>query len=224
MESVIVQRFRMDILNYDADMSEAEADHRRRNIQQQQELYGAPLASVVFSLTSTLGLSQADLARVLGLSAPMLSHLVGGRRVKIGNPVVGARLTQLRQLVADVDAGHVPPDGVPARVQAIARSSEAWSGQTEEGTGELPTGRGPSAAPLARPADQHTTSATVIRREPTDGVRVVQDLFRASAAAGDWLAAADRLSEEFPEIAEVLRVYGAGRTDAAAAHWQRTLS
>ncbi|HZE01436.1 MAG TPA: helix-turn-helix transcriptional regulator, partial [Pseudonocardiaceae bacterium] len=43
-------------------------------------------------LVIAFNVSQAQLAEVLGLSAPMLSQLMSGRRAKIGNPAVLAAL------------------------------------------------------------------------------------------------------------------------------------
>ena len=97
------------------------------NRRSQQELYGEPLADLVGGIARTLGLNQSGVARVLGLSTPMLSHLVAGRRVKIGNPLAHARLLQLRQLAADVGAGVVLPGSVPAEVERIAASQDSWA-------------------------------------------------------------------------------------------------
>lgn len=79
----------------------AEAD----GLAQQTELYGAPLADTVRRVTGTLGLSQSRVAKVIGMSAPMLSQLVTGSRVKIGSPRSLARLQSLVQLCDDVDRG-----------------------------------------------------------------------------------------------------------------------
>lgn len=53
-------------------------------------------------------MSQAYLAEVLGISAPMLSQVMSGRRAKIGNPVVLARMIMLERkcLIPEVAAGH----------------------------------------------------------------------------------------------------------------------
>lgn len=64
----------------------------------QAEMYGEPLNALVGRVSSGLGLTQRQVADVLGLSAPMLSQLVGGRRVKIGNPAVVSRLGSLLDL------------------------------------------------------------------------------------------------------------------------------
>jgi hypothetical protein len=51
-------------------------------------------------------------------------------------------------------------------------------------------------------------------------VREIQSLLRSVAAAGDIIEAADSLARTHPELAEFLRVYGAGRTSDAVAHYQ----
>lgn len=68
------------------------------NRQTQRDLYGEPIADIVGRIISTLGLTQGRVAEILGLSAPMLSQLIGARRVKIGNPAVLGRLQSLTAL------------------------------------------------------------------------------------------------------------------------------
>lgn len=162
----------------------------------QAALYGQPLAEIIAEIGRALGLNQARIAAVLGLSAPMLSHLVAGRRVKIGNPVAHARLGQLRALAADATAGRVGAGELADRLAGIEASSDSWA------TTELST---------AASSD-----------DPGALARQTQGMFRGVAAAGDFLSAADRLDAEFPAIAELLRIYGAGRSDSAAAHWARS--
>lgn len=174
-----------------------DAEHATENRRQQVQLYGEPLTDVLRSIGSLLGLSQAEIANLLGLSAPMLSHLISGRRVKIGSPVAGARLQQLRALAAEVAASEVSPEDVAAQLQAIQSSGPALGGETL-------TARTPSFRALTG--------------------RDVQQLFRVVSGAVEWLEVADLATERFPEIAEVLRVYGAGRADAADAHWARAMN
>ena len=59
------------------------------------------------------------------------------------------------------------------------------------------------------------------RPTPAPQVEHVQALLRAVATAQECLAAAAVLEPEFPALAEVLAVYGAGRTDEARAHYRR---
>ena len=58
------------------------------NVEQQRALYGEPLADTAARVMGALGLTQARLAQVLQISAPMMSQLISAQRVKIGNPAV----------------------------------------------------------------------------------------------------------------------------------------
>lgn len=85
-------------------------DHKivQRNIALQREWYGEPLGDRVRRLVVAFNVSQANLAEVLGISAPMLSQVMSGRRAKIGNPVVLARMIMLERkcLIPEVAAGR----------------------------------------------------------------------------------------------------------------------
>ncbi|MBV8931234.1 MAG: helix-turn-helix transcriptional regulator [Kutzneria sp.] len=76
-------------------------DHRivQRNVALQREWYGEPLGDRVRRLVVAFDVSQAYLADVLGISAPMLSQVMSGRRAKIGNPAVLARLIMLERKI-----------------------------------------------------------------------------------------------------------------------------
>ena len=103
------------------------AEAVRANRVRQCELYGAPLGDRVRTLTARLGISQARLARVLGISPAMLSQLVSGRRVKIGDPAVLARLRALdRGRAAQVTARD--PRAVEKLLADIARMQWHWTG------------------------------------------------------------------------------------------------
>src|SRR5437763_16701547 len=80
----------------------------QRNIALQREWYGEPLGDRVRRLVVAFDVSQAYLAEVLGISAPMLSQVMSGRRAKIGNPNVLARMIMLERkiLVPEVAAGN----------------------------------------------------------------------------------------------------------------------
>ena len=104
------------------------ADAVRANRARQRELYGAPLGDRVRLLTARLGISQARLARVLGISPAMLSQLVSARRVKIGDPAVLARLRALD----GERAAHVTsrdPQAVEKLLTHIARMQWQWAGR-----------------------------------------------------------------------------------------------
>lgn len=145
------------------------------NRERQRQLYGAPLGDRVRRLTTGLGISQARLARTLGMSPAMLSQLVSARRVKIGDPAVLARLMMLDQRSRAVR--EPPPErAVDALLAEVARSRWHWAG-----------GR----IPAPREADRARGSAADALRGVTEPARLA--------------AAAHALGPAFPELAEVLR-------------------
>jgi transcriptional regulator with XRE-family HTH domain len=166
-----------------ADTSEIE-----RNRAEQTRLYGEPLQSLLGRYCTVLELTQSRLAGLLSISAPMLSQLINGHRVKLANPNSGQRLQALHEAVADVQQGRLDP---AAAVEAL--------------TGE--------------PRSDIFTART--RVEPRAVVRQLQDLFRQTASADEFAAAAAMVAGSHPEIAELLTAYGVARTDAAVAHFRR---
>jgi len=170
-------------------------DQTAHHLQQQTELYGEPLGDLMRRIGGTLGLTQARLAETIGLSAPMLSQLMSAQRVKIGNPAVVSRLHALDELAARVGADGLEPAEIAAALDQIRGTTGAF-------TKSVPT------ANIARPA-----ARTVVRE--------IQDLFRSVASADEVQRAADLIVAQSPRIAELLVVYGAGRTDDAVAHFER---
>lgn len=166
-------------------MAAAEQDAGR---EQQTRLYGAPLGDTVRTVTAALGISQAAVARTLGVSAPMLSQLVSGQRVKLGNPQAVQRLQSLLRLVEEVRGG-LAHNEVAARLEAIR----------DEG-----------------PTTLTRTRATALDEEaPVVVGRLLRAVAsgRELAGAADVL---DR--EGYAELATVLRVYGGDDPAAAARH------
>ena len=155
------------------------------NRQRQRELYGAPLAERVHRLTAALGVTQARLAATLGLSPAMLSQLVSGRRVKIGDPAVLSRLIALDERCA---RGPVRPDDVPALLEQVHAAKLRWSSAEVTGTGRTVSVRPSDAVPPPR------------RPSPT-----ADDALRGVSPPARLVAAAAALAASFPEIAEVLR-------------------
>jgi transcriptional regulator with XRE-family HTH domain len=105
---------------------QTEPAHRiAQNRGRQRELYGCALGDRVRGLTTALGITQARLARAVGLSPAMLSQLVSARRVKIGDPAVLARLLLLDQHCAE-GAAPPAPDAVEALLAEVARARWQW--------------------------------------------------------------------------------------------------
>jgi predicted transcriptional regulator len=176
------------------DAAQQESTARARELQ--RSWYGEPLGALFRRLIDDLGLNQARLANVLGLSAPMLSQLMSGQRAKIGNPAVVQRVQALQDLSGQV------ADGSVSAVEATGRMDEIKKSQ---GGSVLTTGQ-----------STNSSGAPTVRRV----VREIQSLLRSVAAAGDIIDAANALAPSQPELAEFLRVYGAGRTADAVAHYE----
>lgn len=172
-----------------------EATARARELQ--RNWYGEPLGTLFRRLIDDLGLNQARLAAVLGLSAPMLSQLMSGQRAKIGNPAVVQRVQLLQELAGEVAAGNVSAAEAADRMEEIKKSQ---GGSVLSNTAQPTTSSG----------------APTVKRV----VREIQSLLRSVAAAGDIIEAAESLAKTHPELSEFLRVYGAGRTADAVAHYQ----
>ncbi|MGH3872342.1 MAG: helix-turn-helix domain-containing protein [Pseudonocardiaceae bacterium] len=103
-----------------------------RNVALQRQWYGEPLGDRVRRLVVAFDISQAQLADVLGLSPPMLSQLMSGRRAKIGNPAVLARMVLLERRVLTLDVAS----GDPVAIRAALR--EVRDSRPTVGRGTLP--------------------------------------------------------------------------------------
>ena len=175
------------------DGSEQDATARARELQ--RGWYGEPLGELFARLIADLGLNQARLAAVLGLSAPMLSQLKSGQRAKIGNPAVVQRLQALQELAWQVAEGTTGAAEAAARMEEIRESA---------GSSVL--------SPTA-----HSTGAEIA---PQQIVRGIRQLLRSLAPASEFEQAAGSLAPEHPHLAEFLRVYGARGADEALAHYE----
>ncbi|HVK22877.1 MAG TPA: helix-turn-helix transcriptional regulator [Actinokineospora sp.] len=102
-------------------------DHKivQRNIALQREWYGEPLGDRVRRLVVAFDVSQASLADVLGISAPMLSQVMSGRRAKIGNPAVLARLIMLERKILTPDVASGRREALQAALDDVRSSKPA---------------------------------------------------------------------------------------------------
>ncbi|WP_019548132.1 helix-turn-helix domain-containing protein [Streptomyces sulphureus] len=178
------------------DAAQQEATAKARELQSQW--YGEPLGTLFRRLIDDLGLNQARLATVLGLSAPMLSQLMSGQRAKIGNPAVVQRVQALQGLAAEVSQGEVSAADATRRMDEIRRTA---GGSVLNHTAQTASS-GASQTPVKRV------------------VREIQALLRSVSDAADILDASAALAPTHPELAEFLRVYGAGRTADAVKHYE----
>jgi transcriptional regulator with XRE-family HTH domain len=169
------------------------------NRHRQRELYGSPLGDRVRRLTAVLGITQARLARTLGLSPAMLSQLASARRVKIGDPAVLARLQLLDQRCAtDLPRSRSAVDEL---LEEVGRTRLQWTARDP----------GPRTGSAARRAADPTVSALPRRPplpSPPPEVATLPgpaDVLRALAPPARLVAAAATLAPAFPELAAVLR-------------------
>jgi transcriptional regulator with XRE-family HTH domain len=182
-------------------------DQTAQNLQLQTDLYGEPLGDLVRRIAGRLGLTQARVAEVIGLSAPMLSQLMSAQRVKIGNPGVVFRLQALDEFAGQKNVEHIGPDVIEIVLAEISGTTGAFTKSSSRATASWTSGA--TGPPLAQPM----TSRDVVRQ--------IQDLFREVASAEEIQRAAELISAESPRLAELLTVYGTGRTDDAVAHFER---
>jgi len=144
----------------------------------QRELYGATLAERVRHLVDLLDISQARLARTLGMSPAMLSQLMSGRRVKIGDPIALARFQMIGHRCAAL-TGTPTAEAVDRLLADVARARWRWVGI--EPVGVVRPGPAGHSAPC-----------------PAEALRRV-------CPAAQLAAAAAVLGPAFPELAEILR-------------------
>lgn len=138
---------------------------RATNRAEQARLYGAPLEDVFDELTEAYGVSRGNLARVLGLSAPMLSQLASAHRVKMGNPASVRRLQLLVGLLPEVRAGR------RAAVEALRSVEAEEPGQVLTRTTEVTAVQGAAEirrllATVASPDEIRDAVALLADRHP----------------------------------------------------------
>lgn len=95
----------------------------QRNIEWQRQWYGEPLGDRLRRLVVAFDVSQAFLADVLGISAPMLSQVMSGRRAKIGNPAVLARLIMLERKILTPGVAAGDQDAIDEAMRDVRESN-----------------------------------------------------------------------------------------------------
>lgn len=173
--SVVDQRREVSSHGGDERRDTARQDTVARNLAQQREWYGEPLGDRVRRLVVAFDVSQAQLAEVLGISAPMLSQVMSGRRAKIGNPAVLARMVMLEHRV-------LTPDVASGDKQAMRDAlEEIRCSRPTVGRGGLP-----------------------VRDRPGEAGSVLSGL-RELADPDELMEAARLIGPRFPALAQLLR-------------------
>jgi transcriptional regulator with XRE-family HTH domain len=152
----------------------------QRNIALQREWYGEPLGDRVRRLVVAFDVSQAYLAEVLGISAPMLSQVMSGRRAKIGNPVVLTRMIMLERKVL------IPAVATGNRKALQAALEDVRDARPTVGRDTLPVRSGPDdqslLAALREIAEEENLVDAAERLDPD--FPAVADLLRRAGKNG----------------------------------------
>lgn len=145
-----------------------------RTLEQQRDWYGAPLGEVFEGLCGSLGVSQAALARLLGLSPAMVSQLRNGQRAKIANPAAAHRLSRLIDLVGLVDTGAMTPQQALLQAEVSREDTTAFGrGAPEEADTPDPDAVG-RALRAAGPRDVLVRLADAAQADAPDLARLLR--------------------------------------------------
>lgn len=106
-----------------------DVDTVRRNLDLQREYYGELFGERARRLVVGFDISQAQLAEVLGISAPMLSQVMSGRRQKLANPAALARLVLLERSLQTAQ-GYQERRDVLAEVRGTTSTAAVLSAST----------------------------------------------------------------------------------------------
>ena len=169
-----------------------------RNVARQREWYGEPLGDRVRRLVVAFNVSQAQLAEVLGLSAPMLSQLMSGRRAKIGNPAVLARMVMLERRVLTPAVASGDPTAIRAALEEVRDSRPTVSRPTVSGSTV-------SGSTVSWSTSGDSTGGAEITPVEKYGDEVLVAALRAVADPAELAGAAGLLQDRFPVLAALLR-------------------
>ncbi|MDT0202448.1 threonine dehydratase [Nocardioides sp. AE5] len=99
---------------------DAELAHRRS---QQAEMYGDSIDVLAQKAHQLMGVALPDLAEVVGLSLPMMTKLVNGERVRIGNTIAMGRIVQLQEFADQLITGQASSDDIALTLAQIRAST-----------------------------------------------------------------------------------------------------
>lgn len=167
----------------------APSPHQQSINAQQREMYGESWADRFGRLLRGYGVSQARLAGVIGLSAPMISQLMSGQRVKISNPAVYGRIVRLEELLGSPEAVPADPARRAEMLDEVAASQPSLTTRSVEMSG-------PTTVLAPGPADTSERDAVQVlaRTAGADQLRAVAKLardLRADRLAQLLIAAAE---------------------------------
>jgi threonine dehydratase len=130
-------------------------------------LYGASVDVLTHRIGQHIGLQPRDVARTIGVSFPMFTEVLAGRRVRIGNPLAISRLGMLRDFAGTLESGESDPVDIELTLAQIRASTLApgpgltTPAQRRSGSG-LPAGvpAGKHVGPVASSVSSSSSSSS----------------------------------------------------------------
>jgi len=157
--------------------------HQQSVNAQQLQMYGENWADRFGRLLRAYQISQSRLAAVIGLSAPMISQLISGQRVKISNPAVYGRVVRLEERLTDPAVTSGDPRQSAAVLDEVAASHPALTTMTvnQASPGQRPASNGDSLAPrLSAVANREQLRTTAEAAAATGAADLAEVLDRAA--------------------------------------------
>jgi len=161
--------------------------HQQSVNAQQLQIYGENWANRFRRLLAGYQVSQSRLAAVIGLSAPMLSQLISGQRVKISNPAVYGRVVQLEEWLTHPAVQSGDPrelarvlDDVRASHPALTTTGLQRADAPPTAERAAPSAGGSLAAQLSTLADRNQLLATA-NAAAAAGAAALADALTAAA-------------------------------------------
>jgi hypothetical protein len=153
---------------------DGQRSHQQSVSAQQLAMYGESWADRFGRLLAGFGVSQSRLAAVIGLSAPMISQLMTGQRVKISNPAVYGRIVRLEEMLSTPAVRQGDREHIARLLAEVAASQPSLTTMNSMTTGEV-TGSPPTVAA--------TPDRELVRRWLTANTTAAGRFAASSAAA-----------------------------------------
>lgn len=168
---------------------DGQRSHQQSVNAQQLAMYGESWADRFGRLLAGFGVSQSRLAAVIGLSAPMMSQLITGQRVKISNPAVYGRIVRLEEMLATPSVRQGNRDQVAQMLAEVAASQ-------------------PSLTTMNSPAARETATSIATGRASIDREQVRHWLAANTTSTGRFAAANAAAEVGDADLADVLSMNG----------------
>jgi len=161
--------------------------HQQAVSAQQLAMYGESWSDRFGRLLAGFGVSQSRLAAVIGLSAPMMSQLITGQRVKISNPAVYGRIVRLEEMLSTLAVRNGDREQIARLLSEVAASQ-------------------PSLTTMNSPVTRETAPSPAADDASADRELVRRWLAANTSAPGRFAAATAAAQSGDVDLANVLRV------------------